>query len=157
MPTRPTGSGKFRRVPGTFRECACPEFSVCAHNQMQATMQPPADLWRVVLGYLPGVERVRVGGVCRQWHQWAPIIVRPGRIVGFNWVLPLTAAPLTERLERLESLFNKIDRDQCRIRLALSALERDGREVRREVRHMEEMGKMTDNFMALWRLLRSSA
>lgn len=100
---------------------------------------------------------VRLGGVCRQWHQWAPIIVRPGRIVGFNWVLPPTTAPLAERLERLEALFNKIDRDQCRIRLALSALERDRREVRRAVRHMEEMGKMADNFMVLWRLLRSSA
>lgn len=67
-----------------------------------------------------------------------------------------TSPTLADRLESLEALFNKIDRDQCRARLALAGLERQGRELRREIKHMEEMGKMADNFMALWQL-RSSA
>jgi hypothetical protein len=41
----------------------------------------PPDLWRVVLGFMSGVDRVRVGRVCKQWRAWAPVIAGP---VTFN-------------------------------------------------------------------------
>jgi hypothetical protein len=112
----------------------------------------PADLWPVVLRYAPCTEWACLRQVCRQWRLLEPITIRPGRVLGSNFV-----HPLDERLEELEGLFNKIDRDQCRIRLALAGLEREGREVEKGVRHMEEMGKVMGNFMTLWRLRQSSA
>lgn len=56
----------------------------------------PPELWRVVLGYLSGVERVRVGRVCRQWKGLAPVIAGPVEGHGdVGWDVPIFEVEIT--------------------------------------------------------------